>query len=94
VNSTPEQRARDNIDNMLARSGWFVADKNTIDWSLGLGLAIREYQTDIGPADCVLFVDREPIGVIEAKKEAEGHRLSIHEEQAEHYAQSNRHRQE
>jgi type I restriction enzyme R subunit len=88
MNKTPEQKARDNIDRMLERSGWAVVDKNAINWSLGPGLAVREYQTDVGPADYVLFVDREPIGVIEAKKEAEGHRLTVHEQQAEYYAQS------
>ena len=88
MNRTPEQKARDNIDKMLERSGWAVVDKNAINWSLGTGLAVREYQTDAGPADYVLFVDREPIGVIEAKKEEEGHRLSVHEQQAEFYAQS------
>ena len=88
MNKTPEQKARDNIDRMLERSGWAVVDKNAINWSLGPGLAVREYQTDVGPADYVLFVDREPIGVIEAKKEEEGHRLTVHEQQAEYYAES------
>ena len=88
MNKTPEQKARDNIDRMLERSGWAVVDKNAINWSLGPGVAVREYQTDVGPADYVLFVDREPIGVIEAKKEEEGHRLTVHEQQAEYYAQS------
>ncbi len=75
MNKTPEQTARDNIDRMLEQSGWAVVDKSAINWSLGSGLAVREYQTDVGPADYVLFVDREPMGVIEAKKEEEGHRL-------------------
>jgi type I restriction enzyme R subunit len=88
MNKTPEQTARDNIDKMLERSGWVVVDKTAINWGLGPGLAVREYQTDVGPADYVLFVDRKPIGVIEAKKETEGHRLSVHEQQAEFYARS------
>jgi len=88
MNKTPEQKARDNIDRMLERSGWAIVDKNAINWRLGPGIAVREYQTDVGPADYVLFVDREPLGVIEAKKEAEGHRLSVHEQQAEYYAKS------
>jgi type I restriction enzyme R subunit len=88
MNKTPEQKARDKIDRMLDRSGWAVVDKNAINWNLGPGVAVREYQTDVGPADYVLFVDREPIGVIEAKKEEEGHRLTVHEQQAEYYAQS------
>jgi type I restriction enzyme, R subunit len=88
MNKTPEQTARDSIDAMLERSGWVVVDKAAINWNLGPGLAVREYQTDVGPADYVLFVDRKPMGVIEAKKETEGHRLSTHETQAEFYAQS------
>ncbi len=85
MNKTPEQIARDNIDAMLARAGWVVVDKTAINWGLGPGLAVREYQTDAGPADYVLFVERIPIGVIEAKKESEGHRLSVHEQQAEFF---------
>ncbi len=88
MNKSPEQEARDNIDSLLEKSGWVVVDKNAINWSLGSGLAVREYQTDAGPADYVLFVDRKPVGVIEAKRKDEGHRLSSHEEQAEAYAQS------
>jgi len=84
----PEQKARKNIDNMLGKTGWAVQDKDKIDFSVGLGVAVREYQTDVGPVDYVLFVDREPMGVIEAKKEEEGHRLTVHEEQAEDYAES------
>ena len=54
MNKTPEQKARDNIDRMLERSGWAVVDKNAINWTLGPGVAVREYQTDVGPADYVL----------------------------------------
>ena len=32
------------------------------------GVAVREVPTDAGPADYVLFVDRQAVGVIEAKK--------------------------
>ncbi len=47
---------------------------------------MREYPTDIGPADYVLFVDRQAVGVIEAKAEDLGHRMAAVEEQAEAYA--------
>ncbi len=50
------------------------------------GFAVREYRTDVGPADYVLFVDGKPVGVIEAKREEEGDTLSTHEDQAEGYA--------
>lgn len=88
MNQNPEQKARDQIDIMLKNAGWIVQDKKNIDHSVGKGIAIREYQTEIGPADYVLFVNRKPCGVIEAKKEEEGHRLSIHEEQSNNYAKS------
>jgi type I restriction enzyme, R subunit len=48
---------------------------------------VREYQTDIGPADNVLFVVSKPVGVIEAKRDEEAQRLSSVEEQAFNYAQ-------
>lgn len=67
VNQTPEQLARDRIDERLRASGWHVQDKDALDFNAGLGVAVREYQTDIGPADYVLFADRHAVGVVEAK---------------------------
>ena len=66
LNQTPEQKARDNIDTMLIEAGWHVQNKDQIDFNAGLGIAVREYQTDVGPADYVLFVDKQAVGVIEA----------------------------
>lgn len=88
VNQNPEQRARDKIDLMLSQAGWVVQSKKRVNLSAAQGVAVREYQTDIGPADYVLFVDRKPIGVIEAKKEEEGQRLTVAEEQSSGYAQA------
>jgi len=85
INQNPEQIARDKIDSMLMASGWDVQDKNKINHRAAVGIAVREYQTDIGPADYVLFVDVKPIGIIEAKKETEGHRISVVEEQSGGY---------
>ncbi len=39
-------------------------------------MAVTEYQTETGPADYILLVDGKPVGVIEAKKEEEGVRLT------------------
>lgn len=86
VNQNPEQIARDKIDAMLVQSGWKVQDRKALNFNAGLGIAVREYPTDIGPVDYVLFVERKPVGVIEAKREEEGHRLTVHEAQAEAYA--------
>ena len=68
MNQNPEQLARDKIDSELLRSGWLIQSKNKINLNAGIGIAVREYQTDIGPADYVLFVDRKPVVIIEAKR--------------------------
>ena len=85
-NQNPEQKARDNIDKMLAEAGWKVQKKDAIDFNAGLGLAVREYPTDTGPADYVLFVDKKAVGVIEAKREEEAQNITTVELQSEGYA--------
>jgi type I restriction enzyme, R subunit len=85
-NQTPEQRARDHIDQQLVAAGWVVQDNKAIDFSAAPGIAVREYQTDVGPADYVLFVDRQAVGVIEAKPESWGHKITTVELQSEGYA--------
>lgn len=67
-NQNPEQIARDKIDAMLIASGWIVQSKKDLNLNAGLGVAIREYQTNVGPADYVLFVNQKPVGIIEAKE--------------------------
>jgi len=88
TNQTPEQHARDKIDQCLILSGWVVQDKNTINFNAGHGIAIREYQTDVGPADYVLFIDKQPVGVIEAKPDTWGHKLTTVELQSQEYARA------
>lgn len=87
-NQTPEEKARDAIDSRLKEAGWFVQDKDKIDFSVGRGIAVREYLTEIGEVDYALFVDRKAVGVIEAKRDDEGHRLTVVEEQSKGYAES------
>ncbi len=87
-NQNPEQIARDNIDKQLNSCGWVVQDKKNVNLHAGTGVAIREYQTDVGPADYVLFVDQKPVGVIEAKREEAAETLTVHEDQAEYYAEA------
>ena len=85
-NRTSEQLARDAIDAKLEQAGWRVQAKNAIDFNAGPGIAVREYQTDVGPADYLLFVDRKPVGVIEAKPEEWGRKITVVEEQSAGYA--------
>lgn len=64
---TPEAQARQVIDERLRAAGWQVQDYAQLNLSAAPGVAVREYPTDTGPADYVLFVNREAVGVIEAK---------------------------
>jgi len=86
VNQNPEQKARDEIDELLCQAGWAVQDKKKIDFSVSIGVAVREYQTDVGPADYVLFVNKQAVGVIEAKPESWGEKITIVEDQSQGYA--------
>lgn len=86
MNQSPEEISRDKIDKLLNDAGWKVQNKSEVDFSKGVGIAIREYQTDVGPADYVLFIDKKPVGVIEAKREDEGYKLTVVEEQSVEYA--------
>lgn len=64
----PEQTARMDIDSQLVACGWVVQDYRHAAIAAAQGVAVREVPTSAGPADYVLFVDRQAIGVIEAKK--------------------------
>ncbi len=86
MNQNPEQLARDKIDAALVQSGWLIQNKTSINLSAAKGIAVREYQTNVGPADYILFVNKKPIGLIEAKREEEGVRLTMHEGQSADYA--------
>src|SRR5919107_823576 len=45
-------------------------------------------QINLGPAHYILFVNKKPVGVIEAKREEEGIHLTVHEDQTEGYAKA------
>jgi len=81
---TPEQRARQNIDELLQQCGWIVQDRAEINLGAGRGVAVREFPLKTGFAYYLLFVDRRAIGAIEAK--VEGATLTGVEAQAEKYS--------
>ena len=68
TNQNPEQIARDNIDKQLTACGWLIQDKKTINLAAAQGVAVREYSTEVGPADYVeirfSFLDINRIQVI------------------------------
>ena len=88
TNQNPEQVARDFIDKQLIACGWVIQSNKKVNLHIGIGVAVKEYQTDVGPADYVLFVDGKPVGVIEAKREDEAHKFSVHETQVEDYSRA------
>lgn len=87
MNQNPEQIARDHIDAQLIACGWVIQSKKQINLAAVMGVAVREYQTDVGPADYVLFIDKKPVGIIEAKRSEEGlHLVTDVENQSSEYA--------
>lgn len=84
---TPEQKAREIIDNKLSLAGWIIQDLKDFNPSASLGIAVREYPTESGEADYILFLERKPVGVIEAKKE--GVTLSAVHDQTTRYSADN-----
>lgn len=66
----PEARARMEIDRQLGACGWIVQDYKKLNLGAGVGVAVREFKMSGGydAADYLLFVNRQAVGVIEAKK--------------------------
>jgi len=79
----PEEKARKKIDDLLIAAGWTIQDMDELNLGASLGVVVREYPLSSGEADYVLFVDRQPVGAIEAKPE--GTTLSGVSEQSKKY---------
>jgi len=67
----PEEQARTRIDDLLEQAGWQVQDRKRLNLGAGRGIAIREFSLSTGAADYLLFVDRQAVGTVEAKKVGE-----------------------
>ena len=85
---TPEEQAREQIDDRLKMSGWVIQDLKKVNPMASLGVAVREYPTSTGPVDYALFVDGKPVGVVEAKKDDLGESITTVEQQSGRYANS------
>lgn len=85
---TPEEEARKVIDKKLTKSGWVIQNMNELNLNVALGIAVREFPTSSGEADYALFIEGMPVGVVEAKKSAEGQNLTVVEGQTSRYANS------
>lgn len=63
----PEEEARKDIDDLLEAAGWKLQNYKDLNLGAGLGVAVREFPLKIEHADYMLFVDRQAVGVVEAK---------------------------
>ena len=85
-----EAQTRERIDGRLEQAGWVIQDSKAINFTAGEhgvnGIAVREYQTNTGPADYMLFIKGRACGIIEAKRE--GTNLGIVDGQSSRYAYS------
>ncbi|MFT4143175.1 MAG: type I restriction-modification enzyme R subunit C-terminal domain-containing protein [Mobilitalea sp.] len=84
---SPEAKARQVIDKKLVESGYVLQDMGGFDPSAGMGVVIREYPTNSGPVDYLIFIDKKPVGVIEAKASNKGEVLTTVAEQSKRYAE-------
>ena len=46
--TTPEQRARKNIDDLLTACGWTVQSRDQVNLGAGRGVAVREFPLKTG----------------------------------------------
>jgi hypothetical protein len=75
---TPEQKARELIDDQLQQTGWSVQSADEMDITAARGVAVSEFALDTGFADYLLYGDCKAIGTIEA--EPEGYTLNSPED--------------
>ncbi|HEY6262855.1 MAG TPA: hypothetical protein VIW47_14760, partial [Nitrospiraceae bacterium] len=84
--TTPEDKAREHIDQALEQAGWKVQDYKSANLHAGRGVVLRNFPlvSGHGFADYLLYADGRAAGIIEAKKE--GVTLIGVEIQAEKYS--------
>ncbi len=59
---TPEQKARELIDDQLHQTGWAVQSADEMDISTARGVAVREFALETGFADYLLYGDCKALG--------------------------------
>lgn len=86
---SPEEKARLEIDKQLIECGYVIQDFNELNLAAARGVIVREYPTDTGPVDYLIFIDKRPVGVIEAKEINKGEKLVVDvEKQTNRYKNS------
>lgn len=66
-----EEKARQHIDQLLEKADWKIQDYLELNLGASLGVAVREFPLKSGEADYLLFADRKPVAVVEAKPASE-----------------------
>ena len=68
MEATPEQLAREKIDELLEVAGWVLQNAADFNRNASDGVAVRGFSLPNGPCDYLLFVGGKAAGVLEAKK--------------------------
>jgi type I restriction enzyme R subunit len=65
----PEAKALKKIVALLAESGWLVQNRDDMNLTAGDAIAVCEFKLEKGHGyvDYLLFIDGNPVGVVEAK---------------------------
>lgn len=84
----PEEKARQVIDKKLIDAGYVLQDMSEFNPNASLGVVVREFPTKSGEVDYLIFIDKIPVGVIEAKATHKGESLTSVAEQSKRYAES------
>ena len=85
---SPEEKARLEIDKQLNNAGYVVQDLKDLDLTAAKGVVVREYPTNTGEVDYLIFINQQPVGIIEAKEENKGEKLINVEKQTNRYKNS------
>lgn len=75
----PGDKTRIVIDKKLEDAGYVIQDMTEFNPYASLGVAVREYPTDTGLADYIIFIEGIPYSMIEAKESQKGDNLSTAE---------------
>ena len=73
---TPEQKAREVVDQRLVQAGWILQDAKRLNLLAGLRGVLRKLLASTRPVNHALFADSIPVGVVEAKVDERGENIT------------------
>jgi len=63
----PEEKARQEIDQLLEKAGWQIQDYRELNLGASLGVAVREFPLNSGFIESLLFVENPCESVLVAE---------------------------